>query len=85
MKYGVKLTTTAQKERIRLDIETRKRVDTVLLSLSEQPRSPGVQKLSGSTSDFRVRVGNYRILYEVDDDQKVVLVWRIAHRREVYR
>ena len=44
MKYGVKLTTTAQKERTRLDIETRKRVDTILLSLSEQPRSPGVQK-----------------------------------------
>ena len=43
MKYGVKLTTTAQKERTRLDIETRKRVDPVLLSLSEQPRPPGVQ------------------------------------------
>jgi len=85
MKYGVKLTTTAQKERTRLDIETRKRVDPVLLSLSEQPRPPGVQKLSGSKSDFRLRVGNYRVLYEVDDDQKVVLVWRIAHRREVYR
>ena len=43
------------------------------------------KKLSGGGSRWRIRVGDYRILYEIDDPQKVVKVYRIAHRREVYR
>lgn len=42
-------------------------------------------KLAGKSHDWRVRVGDYRILYEVDDEERSVVIWRIAHRREVYR
>jgi mRNA interferase RelE/StbE len=79
------MTATAVKERKRLDATSRKRVDAALRSLLENPRPSGTKKLSGSRHDWRIRVGDYRILYEVDDEGRVVTIWRIAHRREAYR
>ena len=77
MTYQVTMTATAIKER--------KRVDAALRSLLENPRPPGAKKLSGSQHDWRVRVGDYRILYEVDDKGRLVIIWRVTHRREAYR
>ena len=62
-----------------------KRVDTRILALAENPRPPGVEKLVGPESFYRVRVGDYRIIYQIEDDRFIVLVIRIRHRREVYR
>ncbi len=53
-------------------------------SLAIEPRPVGAVKLAG-TDDFRVRIGDYRIVYAIDDNKRVVLIARIAHRREVYR
>lgn len=53
-------------------------------SLSRDPRPPGSEKLGGREY-YRVRQGNYRIVYEIRDEKLVVLVIRIAHRRDVYR
>jgi mRNA interferase RelE/StbE len=78
------MTATAVKERKRLDATSRKRVDAALQSLLENPRPPGVKKLVGSQHDWRVRVGDYRILYEIDDEGRLITIWRIAHRRKVY-
>jgi mRNA interferase RelE/StbE len=85
MTYRVTITATAVKERKRLDATSRKRVDAALRSLVENPRPHGAKKLAGSKYDWRVRVGDYRILYEVDDNGRLITVWRIAHRKEVYR
>jgi mRNA interferase RelE/StbE len=85
MTYRVTMTATAVKERKRLDPTSRKRVDAALKSLLENPRPFGAKKLSGSQHDWRVRVGDYRILYEVDDEGRLITIWRIAHRREAYR
>lgn len=85
MAYRVTITPTAVKERKRLDAETRQRIDDALRGLYENARPAGAKKLSGSKQDWRIRVGNYRILYEVDDAGNLITVWRIAHRREVYR
>ena len=63
----------------------RERIDDAVRQLADQPRPPGVTKLAGTSHDWRVRVGDYRVLYEVDDEDRKVVVWRIAHRREVYR
>jgi mRNA interferase RelE/StbE len=52
--------------------------------LASVPRPPGCKKLKGGDKQWRIRVGNYRIVYEVDDVAKTVDVTRIAHRREVY-
>ena len=50
-----------------------------------EPRTVGCRKLAGSTDRFRVRVGDYRIIYEVCDGELVVIVVTVGHRREVYR
>jgi mRNA interferase RelE/StbE len=52
--------------------------------LATDPRPPGCKKLKGGDREWRIRVGAYRIVYEVDDADKTVDVTRIAHRREVY-
>ncbi len=52
--------------------------------LAENPRPTGVKKLHGRR-DYRLRVGPYRILYEIDDDTEIVTIFRIKHRREAYR
>jgi len=85
MSYQVTITATAVKERKRIDAAIRNRIDQALRSLQSEPRPSGVKKLSGQHQDWRVRVGDYRILYEIDDDQQQITVWRIAHRRHVYR
>jgi mRNA interferase RelE/StbE len=85
MSYRVTLTATAVKERKRIDPVIRKRIDQALIGLQSEPRPSGVKKLSGLHQDWRVRVGDYRILYVIDDDQQQITIWRIAHRREAYR
>jgi mRNA interferase RelE/StbE len=55
-----------------------------IVALASDPRGPGCEKLSG-LERYRVRQGNYRILYEIQDDMLVVVVVKVGHRREVYR
>jgi mRNA interferase RelE/StbE len=61
------------------------RVVEKIRGLSENPRPPGCRKIVGSQSDWRLRVGAYRVLYEVDDTERTVTVMRVRHRRIVYR
>jgi len=60
-----------------------------LKALSENPKPPGCRKITGSKSDWRIRIGDYRIIYEIDVSKKVskkvVRVMRIRHRKEAYR
>ncbi|MGQ0576313.1 MAG: type II toxin-antitoxin system RelE family toxin [Pseudonocardia sp.] len=57
----------------------------VIIGLARDPRPAGVTKLVGSRSDWRVRIGEYRIVYEIDDRSATVTVMRVQHRRDVYR
>lgn len=61
------------------------RIITQLKALAHNPRPTGCRKIVGSQNDWRVRIGNYRIVYEVDDKANTVRIMRIRHRREVYR
>lgn len=85
MSYQVEITKTAVKERKKLGNTTRMRIDLALLNLKENSRPPGAIKLTGSQNDWRIRVGDYRILYEIDEKGRLITIWRIAHRRHVYR
>ena len=60
------------------------RIVSHLKTLSQNPRPPGCKKITGSRSDWRIRMGDYRVIYEIDDRAKVVKVMRIRHRREAY-
>lgn len=62
-----------------------RRIDACILALAENPRPPGSRKMQGMEDTYRVRVGAYRVVYRIDDADRIVLVTRIGHRREVYR
>jgi mRNA interferase RelE/StbE len=61
------------------------RVDARIRELAGNPRPRGTERLQGPQGGFRLRVGDYRILYDVDDAQQIVIIARIRHRRDVYR
>ena len=82
--YRVALTASAEKELHRLPSRVVARIVPRLEHLEESPRPPGCKKLQGGDNEWRIRAGDYRIVYEIDDQAKTVEVTRIAHRRGVY-
>lgn len=82
--YKLLIKPSAVKELEALPAKDRRRLVVRLKKLSSDPRPPGSEKLSGHDL-YRIRQGNYRVLYSVDDLALVVLVIKIGHRREVYR
>jgi mRNA interferase RelE/StbE len=85
MKYTVRLDTRARKALDRLPGDVHGRVMRKLEALEENPRPFGVEKLAGPEDLYRVRVGDWRIVYAIRDRELVVIVIRIGHRRDVYR
>jgi mRNA interferase RelE/StbE len=83
--YQVQIERAAERDLRALPEALFQRIISHLRSLADNPRPHGCHKLAGSKSDWRTRIGDYRVLYEIDDRQKVVKVFRIRHRREVYR
>ena len=84
MTYAVELG-PVRKDLRALDDKTRCRILRVIVALAVNPRPPGARKLRGGSELWRVRVGDYRILYSIEEARLVVLVVKIGHRREVYR
>jgi mRNA interferase RelE/StbE len=83
--YDVRLLVTARRQFLRVPARIRSRVGSAIRALAADPRPPGCKKLVGSTAYYRIRVGDYRVLYEVRDREVLVLVIKIGDRREVYR
>lgn len=84
-RYRLVFKPSAERAFLALPKDLQKRLDRRLLSLQDTPRPPGVKTLAGEPGVFRLRVGDYRVLYEVHDDVLIVLVLKIGHRRDVYR
>jgi mRNA interferase RelE/StbE len=85
MSYVVVFSRRAEKEVLDLDASMFGRVKKAVDGLRENPRPPGVRKLKGRDSDWRVRVGSYRIVFSIDDSTKTVAVHRVTDRKDVYR
>jgi mRNA interferase RelE/StbE len=83
MNYRIEILRRAQKELADLPKEVYQRVCESIQSLAEDFRPSGCVKLKGREG-WRIRVGNYRILYQIDDQQKTVTIVHIGHRRDVY-
>ncbi|MCO4254709.1 type II toxin-antitoxin system RelE family toxin [Pseudarthrobacter cellobiosi] len=83
--YAVEFTAGAAKEIRKLETGTRKRILASVAGLANDPRPAGCKKLAGEETAWRVRIADYRVLYEIHDDVLTVLVVRVAHRREVYK
>lgn len=61
-----------------------KRIDRKVLALADNPRLPGCKKLKGYRDQWRIRVGDWRVVYLIDDAATLVTITLVAHRREVY-
>jgi len=82
--YRVALTASADRELRGLPAQVVARILPRLERLASTPRPAGCKKLKGGDFEWRIRVGDYRIVYEIDDAARTVDVTRIAHRRDVY-
>lgn len=85
MSYSLRFAGAAKREFDRLPASVKKQITPVIVGLSEEPRPNSCKKLKGTDDCFRVRKGDYRVVYQVQDNVLVVLVIRVGHRREVYR
>jgi mRNA interferase RelE/StbE len=83
--YRILLERAAEKDLARLSPDNHARVIAAIQSLAQNPRPPGCRKLAGSQRDWRIRVGDHRVIYEIADTIRIVRVNRVRHRREVYR
>lgn len=84
-KYAVQLARSARKEIEALDPPVAERILKRIESLIAEPRPSGVKKLEGSTDQWRIRIGDWRVVYRVDDKEKLVDISVVRHRREVYK
>ena len=66
------------------DVRLARRIREAILALADDPRPPGCRKLEGRENEWRVRVGTWRVIYQIEEDRVVVLVVRVAPRGEVY-
>ena len=85
MAYSILIRPAAVRDLKALPSDARSRIEKAIDRLVDDPRPPGSRKLVGVDDEWRLRVGDYRVLYLVNDSQRQVVVARVAHRREAYR
>jgi len=83
--YQVSLTPAAVRQLKKMTPDAKRRIQAVLELLSDDPRPPSAVPLVGGSGEWRVRTGDYHVIYEIADQEILVLVLRIGHRREVYQ
>jgi mRNA interferase RelE/StbE len=83
--YEVYIEKAAENDLKRLPTTSFQRIIPQIRTLAQNPRPSGCRKLTGSKNDWRIRVGDYRVLYEIDEKTRAVRIMRVRHRREVYR
>ena len=83
--YEVYLERRAERDLKKLSTDDFYRIITRIQALVEDPRPDGCRKITGSKSDWRIRIGEYRVIYEIDEKSSAVRIIRIRHRREAYR
>ena len=85
MKYRIEVKRSAAKALKKIPKPDRKRVSEKIDSLAEKLPNPDITKMKGNNPFHKVRVGNYRIIYEIQDDVLVILIVKIGHRKDIYK
>jgi len=84
--YDIQIKPAAQKEINRIPPHNRVRIETAIINLADNPRPHGAKKLQGAEDNtYRIRVGQYRVIYRIYDSELVVLVVKVADRKDIYR
>jgi mRNA interferase RelE/StbE len=85
LSYRLEFVSSASREFLALPAAIRERIDKRLVALKENPRPAGVKALQGQEGLWRIRIGGYRIVYQIDDRQRLITVTRVRLRATVYR
>lgn len=85
MRYKIEFKPAALRQLKAIDLSIRRRIVAAIEQLADNPFPPSVKKMAGEPNRWRIRVGDYRVVYEVDSGKLLVLVVAIGHRREIYR
>ncbi|MDF5820710.1 type II toxin-antitoxin system RelE/ParE family toxin [Corynebacterium felinum] len=85
MPYEISYVPSAAKAIRKLDKQTAIKVVNAISELANNPRPNGCIQLRGGNGEYRIRVGSYRIIYDIHDQELIILVLRVGHRREIYR
>ncbi|MDP6545970.1 MAG: type II toxin-antitoxin system RelE/ParE family toxin [Phycisphaerae bacterium] len=84
MTYSIDILRSAQKQLGQINRQDQSRIISAIQALGDDPRPQGYRKLSGRPA-WRIRIGSYRVIYEIHDSQLLVLIVAVGHRREIYR
>jgi mRNA interferase RelE/StbE len=84
-RYRIEVSATAERQLKKIRREDAVRILRSISLLAREPRPDGCRKMSGYDHFYRIRVGNYRVIYEIDGKRIVVVILKIGHRREIYR
>lgn len=82
--HHINFTSSAQKQLKSIPVAYQKLIISKILKLSNNPRPPGCKKLTGREG-YRIRIGNYRVIYIINDTQLIILIVNIDHRKQVYK
>jgi mRNA interferase RelE/StbE len=85
MTYRLEFLAAARRDLKRLPKPIQVRIAEAVRDLAENPRPPGVKKMAGEPNAWRLRVGDYRVVYEIHDGRLLILVIRLGHRKDIYR
>ncbi len=85
MAYRIEIKRPARKALLALPQAYRSRIAEAIEALASDPRRPGTRKLAGVEHLYRLRIGDYRVVYEIHDERLIIVVVKVGHRREVYR
>lgn len=85
MSYRIEFSPKADRLFRKLPADVRRRLGQKIDALADNPRPPGATKLQGPDEFYRIRSGDYRVIYLIRDDRLLVLVIKVGHRRDIYR
>lgn len=85
MAYSIIFAPLAKRQFAKLPQQVKLQISHVVSALTDNPRPHGIKKLTGQDNSYRIRSGNYRVVYEIQDKQLVILVVMVGHRRDIYK
>jgi mRNA interferase RelE/StbE len=85
MPYTIEFTASARREFLALERQVQRRISAKMTELAKDPIPPSARKYQGADNHWRIRIGDYRVIYRIERSRLVIVIVRVGHRREVYR